>query len=338
MSRERYCCKEHFGKISDPSRFEEESLKLFQFQYESNQIYRNFCKALGINRWCIKQITDIPFLPIRFFRTNEIIAEGKKPSVTFFSSSTSDDIPSRHLVADTDYYKHAIKHGFEMVFGDISSTAVIAVLPSYTDRKGASLVYMAEFLSSISECRTSGLYEPDDKNLFRIIGESSQKCEQVILLGVSFALLDIAEKHPQQLPDNVIVMETGGMKGRRDEITREELHERLCEAFGKAEIHSEYGMTELLSQAYSIGKGIFRSPPWMRILIRDIYDPLSFQKPGKTGGVNIIDLANVFSCAFIETSDIGFVNNDLSFGILGRIDTSQIRGCNLMVDQKNKFV
>jgi len=306
------------------------ALGIFKFQFENNKVYRSFCDLLYKNPSDIKVIEDIPFLPIQFFKTHKIVSSEKDVEQVFTSSGTTGSITSSHFVADLDIYKTSFSKGFKQFYGDISDYTVLALLPSYLERTGSSLIYMVEHWIKESQKPKSGFYFNNLSDLRETLTELDKKGEKVILIGVSFALLDLLETY-QFSQKNTIIMETGGMKGRRKELVRDELHKILKKGFGVQNIHSEYGMTELLSQAYSIGNGIFKCPNWMRVLTRDTEDSLSIQKPGKTGGINVIDLANINSCSFIATQDLGKVYIDNSFEIIGRFDNSDIRGCNLML-------
>ena len=312
------------------STFESVALEVYRFQFEQVAIYRLFCESLKRTPATVKQLEDIPFLPIEFFKNYEIIKQGEKAVKIFESSGTTGSIPSRHFVADTGIYETSFLKGFHQFYGAPEDFTILALLPSYLERGNSSLVYMADKLIQLSGKRESGFFLNEFEKLKSILLDLKQRKEKVLLLGVTFALLDFAELFQLDFPE-LIIMETGGMKGKRDELTRGEVHERLCSAFGVSKIHSEYGMTELLSQAYSKGKGIFESVPWMKVIARDVYDPLRFQEPGKAGAVNIIDLANILSCSFIATNDLATVFKDGSFEILGRMDNAEVRGCNLMV-------
>ena len=312
------------------SNFAETALEVFRFQFEQVEIYRRFCESLRRTPDTVSQLADIPFLPIEFFKSYEVIKQGAKPVKIFESSGTTGSIPSRHFVADTDIYERSFIKGFELFYGKPEDYTILALLPSYIERGNSSLIYMTDKLIRLSGKKESGFFLNEFEALRNILLDLKARGEKVILLGVTFALLDFAELFQTPFP-SLIIMETGGMKGKREELTREEVHEKLCSAFGVSEIHSEYGMTELLSQGYSKGYGIFESVPWMKIITRDVYDPLKLQEPGKAGAVNVIDLANIFSCSFIATNDIAKVNTNGSFEILGRMDNAEIRGCNLMV-------
>jgi len=317
-------------EISTAEEFESRALDIFKFQIEKNSVYNEFCNYLGKSRDCVNQIKEIPFLPIDFFKLMRIVSSSSSNETIFSSSGTTGSITSKHHVTDISLYEKSYLKGFELFYGTISNYCVLALLPSYLERGGSSLIYMVNDLIAQSNHPHSGFYLNEIDVLIEKLMKLDSEGQKILLIGVSFALLDMVEKHQLRLK-NTIVMETGGMKGRRKELIREELHAMLKKGFGVETIHSEYGMTELLSQAYATENGIFKSPPWMKVLIRDPEDPLTLLGSGKTGGVNIIDLANVNSCPFIATQDLGKMHNDGGFEILGRFDNSDIRGCNLMV-------
>lgn len=316
--------------ISNNKQFEKIALKVFRFQYDKNSVYREFCQFLNVEKQQVKSIGQIPFLPIQFFKSHEILSSEEKIQETFTSSGTTGMATSRHLVTDISLYEESYRKGFSQFYGNIENYAVLALLPSYLDREGSSLIYMVDDLIQLSNHPDSGFYLNNYDELIQKLLELDAAGENIILIGVTYALLDLIEKQHFQLK-NTIIMETGGMKGKRKEMIREELHELLSKGFGVNAIHSEYGMTELLSQAYSLGNGIFECPNWMQILIRDTEDALSYVENGKTGGINVIDLANINSCSFIATQDLGKKQPNNSFEVLGRFDNSDIRGCNLMV-------
>lgn len=316
--------------IQNNSDFEQVALKIFHHQYINTKIYQRFCNLLGVTKTSVKHLEDIPFLPIEFFKQEKIVSSTLSPQQIFTSSGTTGSVTSKHYVTDLSIYEKSFRKGFKHFYGDITQFTVLALLPSYLERKGSSLVYMAEELIKDSSQPRSGFYLYDTENLVSILRTLVSENKKAILLGVSFALLDLIEQHNISLNENIIVMETGGMKGRRKELIRHELHDALTNGFGVSKIHSEYGMTELLSQAYSKGDSSFSCPPWMKVLVRSPEDPLSFLATGKTGGINVIDLANINSCSFIATQDLGKINPDGSFQVLGRFDNSDIRGCNLM--------
>jgi phenylacetate-coenzyme A ligase PaaK-like adenylate-forming protein len=316
---------------SDSAGFKNNCLEIFRYQYHSNLVYKKFCDFLGTKPEHINETEQIPFLPVEIFRTHQVRCGQGEAERIFVSSGTTGQAVSKHYVNDLSVYEASLTRCFELVYGHISDYCILALLPSYLQREGSSLVYMAQKLMDRSSHADNGFYLYEHKKLAETIEKLISKRQKTILIGVSFALLDFSEEYPIPLPENFIVMETGGMKGRRREMVREELHEILCSRFQTPAIHSEYGMTELLSQAYSIGKGLFRTPPWMKILILDINDPFRYLPAGKTGAINIIDLANIHSCAFIATQDLGRINDDGTFEVLGRYDHSDVRGCNLMV-------
>lgn len=316
--------------ISSQKQFEKIALKVFRFQYENNLVYNEFCQFLKTDPHKVKSLQQIPFLPIQFFKSHAVVSNSNPIQETFTSSGTTGMITSKHLVTDVSLYEESYRRGFAEFYGNIEDYVVLALLPSYLEREGSSLIYMVKDLIELSNQVDSGFYLNDHDTLITKLLELDNQGQNVILFGVTFALLDLIEKLPFQL-QHTIIMETGGMKGRRKEMIREELHEQLCQGFGVSAIHSEYGMTELLSQAYSLGDGVFECPAWMQILVRDTEDALTYIDNGKTGGINVIDLANINSCSFIATQDLGKKNPNNSFEVLGRFDNSDIRGCNLMV-------
>jgi len=316
--------------ISSQKEFEKITLKVFRHQYDHNQVYQDFCSLLKKDKSNVKSIEEIPFLPIQFFKSHEILSSNDSVQETFTSSGTTGILTSKHLVTDLAIYEQSFRKTFSQFYGNTEDYVVLALLPSYLERDGSSLIYMVNDLIESSNHPESGFYLNNYDELIHKLIELDSSGQNVLLIGVTYALLDLVEKQSFQLK-NTIVMETGGMKGKRKEIIREELHAILCDGFGVSTIHSEYGMTELLSQAYSLGNGIFECPPWMSILIRDTEDALSYIDYGKTGGINVIDLANINSCSFIATQDLGKKYPNHSFEVLGRFDSSDIRGCNLMV-------
>jgi phenylacetate-coenzyme A ligase PaaK-like adenylate-forming protein len=319
-------------KVRDAGSFSETALKVFKFQAEKNPVYRFFVDRLGKSSGSVKNLHDIPFLPAEVFKNRTVIIENLPVEKIFESSGTTGVDPSRHYVHDLKLYETSFLGSFRYFYGEPSGYFIAALLPSYTERQNSSLVYMMNGLIRQSQNKESGFYDNRPGDLIRNIQKAKDSGQKTFLLGVSFALLDLANDFSPDL-SGTIVMETGGMKGRRKEITREELHDILKSKFNVPEIHSEYGMTELISQAYSKGNGIFYCPTWMRILIRDQHDPLTIiREPGKTGGINVIDLANIYSCSFIATGDSGQVYDDNGFSVSGRLDNSDIRGCNLMVE------
>jgi phenylacetate-coenzyme A ligase PaaK-like adenylate-forming protein len=316
--------------IQNEAGFTEVALAVFKHQFQTNRVYRSFCDLINVHHSDVQKVSDIPFLPIQFFKSRKVLASREEVQEIFTSSGTTGSRTSKHFVTDIKLYKESYRKGFHHFYGNIEAYTVLALLPNYLERKGSSLVYMVEDFIARSKHVESGFYLDNLEELTKILIKLDKSGQKTLLIGVSFALLDLIEKQQFNLK-NTIVMETGGMKGRRKELVREELHAILQEGFGVNEIHSEYGMTELLSQGYSQGKGIFKTPPWMRVLTRDTEDALSIQSPGKNGGLNVIDLANYNSCSFIATQDLGKVHKDGTFEIMGRFDSSDIRGCNLMV-------
>lgn len=316
--------------ITSQKQFEKIALKVFRFQHENNKVYREFCNFLNTDVQKVKSLEKIPFLPIQFFKSHSIVSNSNEIQETFTSSGTTGMITSQHLVTDISLYEQSYRLAFSNFYGNIEDYVILALLPSYLERKGSSLIYMVKDMIELTNNENSGFYLHNYDELISRLIELDSSGQNIILIGVTYALLDLIEKQKFQLK-NTIIMETGGMKGKRKEIIREELHDILCKGFGVNSIHSEYGMTELLSQAYSMGEGIFECPNWMQILIRDTEDALTYLDFGKTGGVNVIDLANINSCSFIATQDLGKKYSNNTFEILGRFDNSDIRGCNLMV-------
>lgn len=316
--------------INNPQKLEDLALKVFKFQFENNKVYRSFCDLLYVHPSDVKKIQQIPFLPIQFFKTHQVVSSSNSIETTFTSSGTTGNTTSKHHVTNLEVYKTSFTKGFESFYGNIQDYTILALLPSYLERESSSLIYMIEDMISQSNYKESGFYLNNISELKDTLTALDSQGRKVLLIGVSFALLDLVETFQFHLK-NTIVMETGGMKGRRKELIRKELHEKLKQGFGVVSIHSEYGMTELLSQAYSKGNGIFNCPNWMRIITRDPEDALSIQPTERTGGINIVDLANINSCSFIATQDLGKVYKDGSFEVIGRFDDSDIRGCNLMV-------
>jgi hypothetical protein len=308
--------------------FGEKSIEVFHYQYANNIVYKNWCDALNINVSAVSKINDIPFLPVIFFKTHQVICGDAIYDTVFESSGTAQTINSKHFVKDVSIYKKSFIKAFELFYGDIKDWRIIALLPSYLERNNSSLVMMADELIKLSANSESGFYLYDHDKLHHELQRLETENNKTLLLGVTYALLDFAEKFPMRL-NNTIVMETGGMKGRREEMTRQQIHTILEKNWGVEKIHSEYGMTELLSQAYSKGDGRFFCPPSMKVLVRDEEDPLQVKKSGK-GVINIVDLANVYSCSFIATDDAGIVNEDGSFEVHGRLDDADIRGCSLL--------
>ena len=321
---------EDLFSISSAKQFEKMALKVFRHQYDHNLVYRQFCDFVKKDKQTVKSLKQIPFLPIQFFKSHDVVSTIDEPQAIFTSSGTTGSITSRHLVTDVSLYEQSYRQAFSQFYGNIEDYTVLALLPSYLERQGSSLIHMVDDLIQLSNNSNSGFYLNDYDALVSKLLEQERDNKNVLLIGVTFALLDLIEKQNFKL-ENTIIMETGGMKGRRKEMIREELHEILTKGFGVKSIHSEYGMTELLSQAYSLGNGIFECPSWMQIHIRDTEDALTYISNGKTGGINVIDLANINSCSFIATQDLGKKYDNGSFEVLGRFDNSDIRGCNLMV-------
>lgn len=309
--------------------FEPLAMEVFKFQSGNCPVYKDFLQALKLDTDSVQSIEQIPFLPVRFFKSHAVQTTSFEPAAIFESSGTSGSVNSRHHIKDLSLYEEGFTKGFELTYGPLNNWCIIGLLPSYLERKNSSLVHMVENFIQLSEHPQSGFYLNEFEEMFILLRELEKRKQKTLLIGVTFALLDFAKAFPQFL-QNTVVMETGGMKGRGEEMIRPKVHELLKEAFGLSKIHSEYGMTELLSQAYSTGEGIFYCPPWMKILIRDEEDPFVVKKGG-TGTINIIDLANIYSCSFIATDDVGKLNTDGSFEVLGRIDGSDLRGCSLML-------
>lgn len=313
----------------EPADFEQLTLDVFQFQYNNNAIYQQYVNALSIVGSEVRSVDQIPFLPIRFFKTADIKTTDFEPEAVFESSGTTQTINSRHYVKDLNIYRQSFIKAWSKFYGPVQDWCVIGLLPAYLERQNSSLVVMVNDMIRLSQHAHSGFYLYEHDKLATVLQELEKQGQKTILIGVTFALLDFAENYPMPL-QHTIIMETGGMKGRRREMTREEVHLLLTTAFQTQAVHSEYGMTELLSQAYSYGNGIFNCAPWMKVLVRQDDDPLDVRVTG-SGVINIIDLANLYSCSFIATDDVGVVMPDGSFEVLGRVDTSDIRGCNLLI-------
>ncbi|WP_316817467.1 acyl transferase [Pedobacter nyackensis] len=323
--------KKQIFSISNAHEFEQASLAIFNHQAENCRIYKAYISHLRVNPKDIKSLDHIPYLPISFFKSHDILSSTASPEIVFSSSGTTGMIQSRHLVTDVSLYEQSFNSAFKRFYGDINNTCLLALLPSYLERDGSSLIYMVDALLKQSNHVDSGYFLHNHDELYHKLQKLQSANQKTILIGVTYALLDFIEKYKVDFPE-LIVMETGGMKGKRKEMVREELHECLQDGFGVNAIHSEYGMTELLSQAYSYGEGIFNCPPWMKVYLRDTNDPLSPSPNNKTGGINIIDLANINSCSFIATQDLGKLFSNGSFEVLGRFDNADIRGCNLLVN------
>lgn len=320
--------------LSDAA-FCERSLEIFRFQYKNNAIYRQWVDLLKVNVEEVVSIEQIPFLPIEFFKHQQILSTPlNAQTIEFTSSATTSNVPSKHFVTDITVYEKSFLNGFELFYGKASDYCILALLPNYLQRKGSSLVYMCNRLIEDSKHPFSGFFLENVDELILRINELKRSAQKVLLIGVSYALMDLCDK-AITLNENFVVMETGGMKGTRKELLKPELHTYLKNGFKINNIHSEYGMTELLSQAYSTGNGLFQTPPWMRFLIREVDDPLQIRLDTKTGGINVIDLANINSCAFIATKDLGRLvptdSGNTQLELMGRYDHSDVRGCNLMM-------
>ena len=311
-----------------PGRFDPEAQAVFRLQYEQNELYRQFARLVSKDPEPGAAPEQFPFLPISFFKTHSIRTGSFVPEVIFESSGTTGQTVSRHEVKSVALYRESFVRGFELFYGPVSDYCILGLLPAYLERSGSSLVFMVDELIRQSRHPQSGFYLNEFDRLHALLLDLEERKQKTLLIGVSFALLDFAEAFPVELK-STLIMETGGMKGRREEITRVSLHEKLCRAFGQKGIHSEYGMTELLSQAYSTGNGIYRPVPWMKAMIRKEDDPMDVQSAGE-GLLNIIDLANRNSCSFIATDDLAKVYADGSFEVLGRLDNSDLRGCSLL--------
>lgn len=299
--------------------------QILKHQTDHNPVYAEFCKNISDR----SKKDNLIFLPVSFFKTHEVYTGGNVSEI-FHSSTTTGSVPSKHLVSDIELYKRSLRESFSFAYGNPSEFNYLCLLPNYLEKGNSSLVYMMTELIGLSQKKTNGFFLNDYHELAQKLFQVNQSGEKCIFIGVSYALQEMAEKFPMKLNDNIIVMETGGTKGKSKSIIKEELHQMLCAAFKKKKIHSEYGMTELLSQCYSNGDGIYQCPPWMKVLARDIYDPLTILEPGQSGALNVIDLANFNSCPFIATDDTGIVYEDGTFRITGRIQSSEVRGCNLL--------
>ncbi len=318
-------------QLEGPEAFNALAMDLFRLHAAQNPVYRGFLEGLRVDPKAVQHVDDIPFLPIGVFRNHRVLLEGLDPGSVFTSSGTTGAVTSHHHVPWPELYERSFMTSFRSVYGDPAEWRILALLPAYLEREGSSLVYMAHKLIATTGDLLSDTYLYKYADLAEVLQRSEAAGRKTMLIGVTFALLDLAEQFPQALP-NTVIMETGGMKGRRPEIVREALHSILKNAFHVPKVHSEYGMTELLSQAWSIGDGIYRCPPWMQVVVRDVNDPLNKLSEGRTGGLNIIDLANIASCPFIATQDLGRKYADGSFEVLGRFDHSDLRGCNLLVE------
>ncbi|MBB5639336.1 phenylacetate-coenzyme A ligase PaaK-like adenylate-forming protein [Pedobacter cryoconitis] len=316
--------------IRDDEQFNEAALAIFKYQAEFCVPYHQFITNLNIKADQITRVADIPYLPISFFKSHTVVSNTEKEEIIFSSSGTTGQIQSKHFVTDLKVYEDSFNKAFEQFYGKIEDTCLLALLPSYLERDGSSLIYMIDALLNQSKHPDSGYFLHNHEELFNKLNTLKAAGQKTILIGVTYALLDFLELYQVNFPE-LTVMETGGMKGKRKEMVREELHEILTSGFGVDAIHSEYGMTELLSQAYSSGNGVFDCPNWMKIVLRDTNDPLTLLNSNQTGGINIIDLANINSCSFIATQDLGRLLPGGSFEVLGRFDNADIRGCNLLV-------
>lgn len=315
--------------VVEPAHFEVLAMEVFQFQARENPVYKRYLNYLGVRWEKIHEIEEIPFLPIEFFKTQSIRTGIWKPEITFESSGTGYGVRSKHDLQDVRFYQSCARKAFERLYGPLSNYGILALLPSYLERQNSSLIAMVQYFIQESGNSPSGFFLDNQNALLDQFQQVLHSGKIPLLIGVSFALLDLAEKGADL--SGALVMETGGMKGRRKELVRLELHQFLKKGLNVPEIHSEYGMTELLSQAYALKNGVFETPAWMKVLIRDINDPFSYTSSGRTGGVNVIDLANVHSCSFIETQDLGASQGNGTFEILGRFDNSETRGCNLLL-------
>ena len=321
---------EKIFNIQNHSDFKKQCLDIYHFQYQNNYVYQNYCNMICENPININEINKIPFLPISFFKTKKILSVDKFEKV-FYSSGTTTKSRSKHFIADLKLYQESFINNFRLNYGDINQYTIIALLPNYYENKDSSLIYMVERLIKLTKSNESGFYLDDYSKLSKKLIELDIKNERkTILIGVPYALLDLIDFNQFKL-NNTIIMETGGMKGKRKEMVRKELHEKLKLGFGVKKIHSEYGMTELLSQAYSKGDGVFKTASWMKVFIRDINDAQNLDFNKKSGAINIIDLANYNSCSFIATDDMSKLVNDDEFEVIGRIDNSDVRGCNLLI-------
>lgn len=316
-------------RVND-SNFEDIALDLFRFQAAHNPVYGSYLAHLRCQPAGVRSINEIPFLPISFFKTHSVKTGEWEPQTVYTSSGTTASVASRHLVYDESFYLSLSQQIFTRFFGELTGLHFLALLPSYLERKGSSLIAMMDYFIRKSESPHSGFYLNNTSELLQKLDFLKNDPRKTVLWGVSFALLELAEQHQPDL-SHCLIVETGGMKGRRKELTREELHAVLCTRFSVPSIASEYGMTELMSQAYSMGKGYYSTPPWMKVLVRDINDPFQVVGKARTGILNVIDLANFHSCAFIETQDLGMIAQEGYFEVLGRADNSDVRGCNLLV-------
>lgn len=310
--------------------FNQTALRVFRYQYEHNPVYRRYADLVGCTPNALTHFSQIPFLPVEFYKSQKVISQHAVPTRVFKSSGTSGQVQSSHYVVDEQLYQQSILGCFRHFYGNPEDYIIFGLVPSISERPDSSLAYMLDFLIRESHNAESGIYLGNEEKLHRKIHAFSLQKKKMLLIGLSYALLDMAEEFPLNAPD-LTVVETGGMKGRREELIREQLHERICSGFGVSCVHSEYSMSELLSQAWSAGNGVFHCPPWMKVLVRDTGDPLSVLGMGARGGINIIDLANLYTCSFLAVQDIGTVHDDGSFEISGRFDNSDLRGCSLLL-------
>ncbi|MBK7310137.1 MAG: acyl transferase [Sphingobacteriaceae bacterium] len=317
-------------KINCDEDFKKVALKVFRYQYQNNPVYRSWTAGFVRSESDVTEIEQIPFLPIEFFKTQDVICEGTEHQEVFTSSSTTSQVPSKHIVKDLSIYERSFTNGFELFFGKPKDYCILALLPGYLERTGSSLVYMCKKLIELTDHKQSGFYLRDLDELIDVIKQLKIAKQKTFIIGVSYALLDLAEKNIE-LNSDFTIIETGGMKGTRKEMPKEELHSELKRKFKLGHIASEYGMTELLSQAYAKQDGQFKNPPWLKFMIRDVNDPLTYLAPNKTGGINVIDLANVYSCSFIATQDLGQINEIGELKLIGQYDNNDIRDCNLML-------
>lgn len=317
--------------LKTETQFNTIAMQVFKYQAINNPVYAQFLKHLKINIAQINQIKQIPFLPIDFFKYHKIVSQNQLPQIVFKSSGTTASAQSQHFVNNVEIYQQSYTQTFETFYGDIQNSCILALLPNYLERDGSSLIYMVNDFINKSSHQFSGFFLYDTDDLLAKLLYLKQQNQKTILFGVTYALLDFVEKHQISFP-NLMVIETGGMKGKRKEIIRETLHQQLQKGFGVSHIHSEYGMTEMLSQAYALSDGIFKAPNWLKILIRETNDPFNFVGHDKTGGINVIDLANINSCSFLATQDLGKTHANNTFEVLGRFDNSDLRGCNLLVE------
>ncbi len=318
-------------KIQTSAQFLSKALEVFQYQYQHNAIYKQFIDHLGVNHKQVRNLEEIPFLPISFFKAHKVVSFQSDSELVFTSSATTSDNVSKHYVKDAKIYRQAFNLGFELFYGSLSEYVVIGLLPSYLDRKGSSLIYMVQDFIEQSKSKVSGFHKHIDDNLLFKMKQLNASNQKVLLVGVSYALMDLADRLDEQLGDHFTVIETGGMKGQRAELSKQELHAYLQKGLGVKQVHSEYGMTELLSQSYASNYKNFVSAPWKKVLVRDLQDPMCYLQ-NKLGAINIIDLANVYSCSFIATDDLGMLNEDDSFELFGRLNNADVRGCNLMYE------